>query len=365
MIKKVLTKLLKRIRPWSTEDKVRWFGAKSVAEAAKALTFRAKAAIVRTGGQVLVVADGGQLEEKLLAQFGRDGIDYQLCAVDSLSSLKDVGRVAVVVCAALDARIQTQAAVAVASHSVLRDCPFESVAGLDDSVRLFDKYDEYRNTTFVSPVLLASPTPYQIYEQSLEYFEQKCGLRDYLDLYQLLKSIVDSGIEGDIAEFGSFRGHSGWLMARTLQALGSDKQLYMFDTFESFPAESYGVDHFWSATHPVDYEAVRAKFADMPSVTLVKGDFTKTLETSPVKKLALAYIDCDSYRATRYLLAELPRAYTTRNAVMVCEDYGHPALLGNRAAVHEICDQLPGWFRFFSQFSGLYILVNLGNTTHA
>lgn len=357
-----LRRLLGRLRHrMPLSERVRWFGTASERAAAGALAEWAVARRARDGGRALVVGDGGTLEQRLCARLRRRGVPYRTASLESAPALPqdEAEAIGIVLCAFPDARRQTRAAIALAAHPVLGLRPFEHVAGLDPAHATFRALDEYADTDFVSPVLLDDPTPYEIYRESLRHFRQKCGLRDYLDLYQLLRSAVVENVPGDIAEFGSYRGHSGWLIARSLEALGSDKRVWLFDTFESFPQEAYGVDHFWSATHAVDFEAVRAKFADRPGVTLVKGDFTETLSASGMGPLALAYIDCDSYRATRFLLQTLPGTHLSARGVLVCEDYGHPALLGNRAAVHEILESTSGWFKFFSQFSGLYVMVKL------
>ena len=357
---KLLRSAMRRIRPWTIQEKVRWFGADNPSQAAKALVLRAKEAIgLSSAGLALIVGDGGELERDIGKRLQGLKLNHKVIDANRIEDLvvEELGLVAVVICAVTGAKMQTKIAIALAEHPVLQHCPFEAVAGLDSSREVFRRRDEYRDTDFVSSVLLDDPSPYQIYEESLEYFEQKCGLRDFLDLYQMVKHVVHNNVEGDIAEFGSFRGHSGWLIASTLEALGSSKQLYMLDTFESFPVESVGVDYFWSATHKVDFDSVKAKLSSKPNVTLIKGDFTQTLESSAVGALALAYIDCDSYRATRYLLELFQDSYMSNGSVLICEDYGHPALLGNRAALHSVFDGVPGWIRFFSQFSGLYIML--------
>ena len=356
--------LYRRLKGWSTEDKVRWFGADSPKEAVRAMVRRSQRAVA-DGGEILVVGEGGDFQRNLISRLTQKRLKFYQTDLDGLETYRPQEVTSQILCASLSARYQTLVARRVSEHPLLSSCPFESVTGLDRSRAVFKQLDEYLGVDFVSPVLLDSPSPYEIYEESLTHFEQKCGLRDYLDLYQLLKTVVENEVDGDIAEFGSFRGHSGWLIATTLRALNSDKHLYMFDTFESFPVESIGVDYFWSKTHAVDFESVKAKFTRLGNVTFVKGDFTQTLVASDVSRLALAYIDCDSYRATKYLLEYLPRKYLGPGAVLICEDYGHPALLGNRAAVHEVCDSLKGWFRFYSQFSGYYIMTNLGGSACA
>jgi predicted O-methyltransferase YrrM len=244
-------------------------------------------------------------------------------------------------------------------HPALGRVPLEHVAGLEPERRLFTRRDEYPDTFFISPVLSARPSPYELYEESLAHFEQKCGLRDYLDLYQWLSSIQQRNVPGAVAEFGSYRGHSGWLIARTMQSIGLQKRLYLFDTFESFPDESAGVDHFWSRSHPVDFDEVRAKLAPFTRAELVRGDFTETWPGSGTGALALAYVDCDSYRAVSYV-ANLFEDAVSPGGVMIFEDYGHPALLGCRIAVHEYFDGRTDCLQFFSQFSGLYVVVKTG-----
>ncbi len=341
--------------------RVHWLGAESRGEAVRALSGWARLMLAEAppGSWILSLGDHDAFHQQLDAALKRSGLAFRShtpAESDPFNAEQARGLIGVI-CGYPDSRSMTLAARRLAQHPVFAAVPFEYAAGLDAAAATFRQRDQYRDTFFVSPVLLDEPGPYAIYEESLQRFEQKCGLRDYLDLYQLLKTVVENQVPGDVAEFGSYRGHSGWLIARTLQALGSDKRLYMFDTFETFPRENIGVDYFWSKTHPVDFAEVRSKFKDMPQVTLVQGDFTRTLAESGLNQIALAYIDCDSYRATRYLFeALLPQRLSSRG-VLVCEDYGHPALLGNRAAVHESLPAQPGLLRFFSQFSGLYIAV--------
>jgi O-methyltransferase len=340
---------------------VHWHGADNPGQATRVLAkvariFKANA---KADAWVLSLGDNGAFHQMLNKRLRREGVRFQTATQEEILGwqAKQSGGLIAVLCAYPDARRMTKAARIIARHPVLSGIPFEYVNGLDREEQVFARLDEYPDTVFVSPALLDDPAPYALYEESLANFEQKCGLRDFLDLYQLLKSIIENNVPGDIAEFGSFRGHSGYLIARTLQALGSKKRLYMFDTFEEFPSETLGVDHFWNKSHHVDFENVRSKFINFDNVTLVKGDFTQTLASSGLGPVALAYVDCDSYRATRYLFdALLPEKLSPRG-VLACEDYGHPALLGNRAAVHESLDGCPGLFRFFSQFSGLYVVV--------
>jgi len=239
----------------------------------------------------------------------------------------------------------------------LRNIPFEYLGDTREDFAFARNQDHQHSLDFVSPLFHSEIDHFKIYEESLERFEKKCDIRDYMDLCQLLEHVHEADIIGDVAEFGSYKGHSGYLISQLLKAFGSEKKLFMFDTFEKFPEENMGVDSFWSDTHEVNFEEVNSKFKDNNKVVLVKGDFTKTLETADIKKLSFIYIDCDSYRATTYLMEKLFDDVLSVGGLLVLEDYGHAALLGNRLAFHNFFDARKKNFRFFSQFSGFQIIV--------
>lgn len=338
--------------------RVKWYGTSNPDLAARALAAHAKATLHEDRNWVMSLGDNGPFHKKLNVALSGANITFSSFDFNTVQRLtqEDSLGVAAIYCGCANTREVMKCAAIVRAIPALVDAPFEYVSGLDDALHSFDRLDEYKDSHFVSPLLLDDPSPFKLYEESLTLFEQKCGLRDYLDLYQVIKTIVKNRVPGDIAEFGSYKGHSGWLIARTLSALGSDKHLYMFDAFESFPAEDLGIDKFWSRTHIVDFDEVRQKLEGFDNVSLVQGDFTQTLKGSPVNQIALAYIDCDSYRATRFLFDTLLRdGLLTSRGALVCEDYGHPALLGSRLAVHDGVAERTDLLQFFSQFSGLYI----------
>ena len=218
----------------------------------------------------------------------------------------------------------------------------------------------YENSNdFISPLHLQEPNFSNLYEESCKLFEPKTGIRDFMDLIQGVNHVFNTNLQGDLAEFGSFKGQSGYLTARYLEVRKSPKTLFMFDAFESFPIESNGVDHFWSDTHKVNFEEIKQKFKRFNHVELVKGDFTETFNQSACKKLCLAFVDCDSYRGTKYLIDEIFEDRLEVGGLMIFEDYGHASLLGNRLAVHEKFKGKRNAFCFFSQFSGSFYVCKL------
>lgn len=253
-------------------------------------------------------------------------------------------------------------------NQFLINVPFEYVCIPKAEYSALEKYDDFNLFSFVSPLLISEINFNELYEQSLDHFDlrtpyfrytAKCDIRDFMDLLQVITNVVKNEIEGEIAEFGSYKGHSGYLISEVLKKSGSDKILYMFDTFEKFPGEELGIDSFWSDTHKVNFDEVKRKLADQTNIILVKGDFTETLPMQGIKKLSLIYVDCDSFRATKFLVEFLYNTILSKGGFMVFEDYGHQALLGNRLAIHQFFDNKKGCIKFFSQFSAFYIVVKL------
>ena len=266
---------------------------------------------------------------------------------------------ACIVCTYTDIRRTAAAARHILRDPALGRLTFEYVTFPRESYATLIRHTMTTAADLVSPLAAYPVDVFEIYEEALTHFEKKCDIRDFMDLGQLIKNTIDNAIAGDIAEFGSFRGHSGYLMASLIEKLGADKRLYLFDTFTSFPEESFGIDRFWSQSHPVDFATVRAKFKGFPFVRFVQGDFTRTFDDSGIQRLALVYVDCDAYRSTDYLIRRIYPEVLSPGGIMVFEDYGHAQLLGNRVAVDEHFDRRRGCVTFFSQFSGSYIVIKL------
>ena len=353
--------IARRLGWMSVYERVHWFGARSPRQASKALGSRAAGLGAGAGRWVLLVGEDGPLRLELERELTERGVVYRsVSKIEQLQlSAGEEQELACIIAADTAVGQVTATARAVLGDDRLAEIPFEYSTGLEPEAEQFLSQDEYAGSGFISPLLLADPSPYELYAQSLERFEQKCGLRDYLDLYQLLASVVQRGVPGAVAEFGSYKGHSGWLIGATLKALATDRPVHLFDMFDTFPQESAGVDYFWSGTHHVQLDEVRSKLSELDSVQLHPGDFERTLPDSGIDTLALAYVDCDSYRAVSYLARELFDGRISRGGVIVFEDYGHPALLGCRVAVHEYFDGRSDCVKFFSQFSGLYVVVKL------
>jgi hypothetical protein len=244
----------------------------------------------------------------------------------------------------------------VMEHPVFRQCEFIHKVRFSDSFRTLlasrdhaDRLDELFVSSLYNDGLLE-----QVYNYSLSLVEQKCSVKDAYDIYQLI--LETRNVEGAVAEFGSYRGHSGLIISELLRKLEIGKNVYLCDTFESFPVEEIGIDRFWSNTHHVNFEEIKKVFKDHPNVRLIKGDFADTIDSIPENRFSFVYVDCDSYRAVR-LVSEKIYPKLNRGGVIVYEDYGHTHCLGARVAVDRFYRDKKDCFRFFSFFSGFHIVL--------
>jgi O-methyltransferase len=317
-----------------------------------------------------LIAGDDKFSTSLINNLNENHINFRRITFEDLAGfsnghLNDAG---CIFTSLMDARSIYNIGAAILKNNSISGIPFEYVCIPTEEYSALGKYDDFNAYSFVSPLLISNIDFNDLYEKSLDRFDlhstyfrytAKCDVRDFMDLTQIVTNVVKNNIEGDIAEFGSYKGHSGFLISEILKIAGSDKLLYMFDTFDAFPGEELGIDSFWSNTHKVDFEEVKKRLSTQTNVKLVKGDFTQTLPLQSIKKLGFIYVDCDSYRATKFLIEYLYESVLSKGGFMVFEDYGHPALLGNRLAIHQYFDQKDDCIKFFSQFSGFYIVIKL------
>jgi O-methyltransferase len=162
-------------------------------------------------------------------------------------------------------------------------------------------------------------------------------------LIEATKYITRRRIPGAIVECGVWRGGSMMAVARTLQLLGeTDRELYLFDTFEGMSAptnrdvdfagqhaenllatterKESGVwvcvplENVQRAVGSVGYPAARIHY--------VRGKVEDTIPASAPDRIALLRLDTDWYESTRHELEHLyPRLVS--GGVIIIDDYGH------------------------------------------
>ena len=167
-------------------------------------------------------------------------------------------------------------------------------------------------------------------------------------LKNAVEYIVKNDIPGDIVECGVWKGGSMMAVALTLQALGAQRHLHLFDTFEGMTAPT-AVDRdikgelaattmvarqgVWSRS-PIDEvrDAMRSTGYDERLISYIKGPVEDTLPGQAPPSIALLRLDTDWYESTKHELRHLfPRLNV--GGVLIIDDYGHWE--GARKAVDE------------------------------
>jgi hypothetical protein len=181
--------------------------------------------------------------------------------------------------------------------------------------------------------------------------ERIIGLRD------AVRYVTQAGIPGAMVECGVWRGGSMQVVARTLAASGvSDRDLYLFDTFEYMPAPSERDVDAWghsaledwqkyqevgeASTDPAflykPFEEVKSRLYacgyPRDRFHFVKGLVEDTVPDQAPEDIALLRLDTDFYESTKHELMHLvPRI--APGGVLIIDDYGH--FRGARDAVDE------------------------------
>lgn len=177
-------------------------------------------------------------------------------------------------------------------------------------------------------------------------------------LINTLKScqyVVENNIAGDFVECGVWRGGNGILAKKVFEYLGSDKNVWMFDTFQGMTAptsvdvaaktqlsaESYFLesqkkthnDWCFASLKDVQKNCSDAGL-DVNSFKFIKGDVCETLKVSKniPTEISVLRLDTDWYESTKTELEILyPRL--SDQGVLIIDDYGHWE--GARKAVDE------------------------------
>lgn len=153
-------------------------------------------------------------------------------------------------------------------------------------------------------------------------------------------------IKGDIAEFGVWRGGMAIWIKNIIDYYGiKDKKLWLFDTFDKFPASDkndkdrqiHSVTKFLF-DKPYDVVDNFKKFDLLDdNVHFIKGLFQNTIPViqnkQPIKKLSILRLDCDYYEPTMLILENFYKT-VVRNGYIIIDDYNNP-YLGCKAAVDD------------------------------
>lgn len=153
----------------------------------------------------------------------------------------------------------------------------------------------------------------------------------------LASEIIASGVPGDVAELGVYKGDTAW----QLNELFPDRRLYIFDTFEGFDERDVNTEKRLkvSGAQEKDFadtsvEAVMNRLPHRNMATVRKGYFPETAQGLENLKFAFVSLDADLYEPT---LSGLEYFYPRLEAggAIVIHDYNNRRFAGVKLAVEE------------------------------
>ena len=175
------------------------------------------------------------------------------------------------------------------------------------------------------------------------------------------KYVLDNDIQGDFVECGVWRGGNALAAAEIFKIYGSDKKVWLFDTFQGMTAPAdVDIGALSGESAKFKYEAnqnkthntwcyasldeVRNNFAKRKvtsNVFFIQGNVNQTLTsdiTERLNKISILRLDTDFYESTKNEI-EVLYPKLSIGGVLIIDDYGH--WQGSRKAIDEYFKQNP------------------------
>ena len=215
----------------------------------------------------------------------------------------------------------------------------------------------YRISKIPDPNLLSFPIDFEDDARQIISKVTPYTMTSLERLYGLIKAvdyIEDNQIKGDVVECGVWRGGSTMAAAFRLLAKGtSDRDLWLYDTFEGMPAPTENdfskrsgmaqktfdetklseTSSDWCHS-PIEMVQDHLSQTNYPAERLhyVKGMVEDTIPAQLPGQIALLRLDTDWYESTKHELEHL-YSLLVPGGVLIIDDYGHWE--GCRKAVDE------------------------------
>lgn len=131
-------------------------------------------------------------------------------------------------------------------------------------------------------------------------------------------------LEGDILEFGSYKGGTGILLGLLVKEFNLSKKVHLFDSFSGLPDPNSDLDKgYRKGQFKSNYEKLNQLINDLDLqniITIQKGWFNeslpKFLTSNPAVKISLLHIDCDLYDSTKDCFPVLDNSVVSGGAII-------------------------------------------------
>jgi O-methyltransferase len=164
------------------------------------------------------------------------------------------------------------------------------------------------------------------------------SIKEIEKIITYLIDTIDNKIEGDIVELGCYVGESSKFLMRTILEFSSNKNLYVYDSFEGLPVLSeHEKNTGWKpGTLKTNQNVLINNFLqnDLPLPIIHKGWFNEIPEHKLPKKISFAFLDGDFYQS---IYSSLEKIYdlVEDGGYIIFHDYERPDLPGVKNAIND------------------------------
>ena len=169
-------------------------------------------------------------------------------------------------------------------------------------------------------------------------------------VYDAIHRVDKEGIPGSIVEMGCWKGGCGAFMASCTKKNGSNRQVWLFDSFEGLPEPSVEdvlgatkepskIKQGYLACSEDDPLKILQELDVRDNVSVIKGWFQDTVpkHRQQIRQIAILRLDADTYLSTKYCLEQLYELVAP-NGFVIIDDYKN--WIGCRRALYEFfCDK--------------------------
>ena len=160
------------------------------------------------------------------------------------------------------------------------------------------------------------------------------SLYKYLKMFEILTSI--SKINGDIIEFGIWKGNNLLFMKKTIDYLKLKKNIYGYDWFKGI-TEFEKYDKKVIKKKYIGNESFIKKLIKLQSlkkIKLINDDVKNFRHHFKKKKFCLVYLDLDLYKPTKNILSVIDE-FISKQGLIVFDQAQKPEWVGEKKALDE------------------------------
>lgn len=143
-----------------------------------------------------------------------------------------------------------------------------------------------------------------------------------MDFQKLLRQSLT--LEGDLAEFGVYKGNSACIIADEIKT--TTRTLWLFDSFEGLPALT-NLDnlaaHFKGEFGDTSVELINKRInpiKGLANIRIIQGFFENTICEIENRKFCFVHLDCDLYESYKFVL-EYIKPRMSKGGIIVLDDY--------------------------------------------